>query len=189
MTCNAQKYLWVRGGEFCLLSLKGWHLHINWPLCFSHCKPCSLYLMCCHVNEHCLRGELREFTHSILLTAGWGFMHSIYCIQLQIVGQQPHFLMRLVYEWTHMQVGSKFWTQQIRFLLMLQPDRVFGRPILVFLHKILQFLDPTGEMFCWMEVFRTVRHFLRQTRHMQKVFMNPTVQPDEAGWWSDFFQP
>lgn len=187
MTCDAQKYLWVGWVEFFLLSLKGWHLHINWPLCFSS-KPRSLYLMCCHANERCLRGALREFTHSIHLTAGWGFMHRIHCIWLQIVGQKLHFLMRPVYEWIHMLAGSKFWAQRIHFLLMLQLDGVFGHPILVFFCKILQFLDPTGEIFCWMEVFGTVRHFLKQMLHMQKVFMNPTMKPDEA-FLSDFLLP
>lgn len=167
MTCNAQKYLWARGVggvEFCLLSLKGWHLHINWPLCFSHCKPRSLYLMCCHVNERCLRGASREFTR-------------IYCGWLRKVGQQPRFLMRLVYEWTHMQVlavviqnpffkKNKFWSQQVHFLLIFHPDWVFGHLILVFSFKILPFLDPTGEISCWMEVFRTAWHYLQQTLHM-----------------------
>lgn len=34
-----------------LLSVKGWDLHINWPFYFSYCNPCSLNLICGHVNE------------------------------------------------------------------------------------------------------------------------------------------
>lgn len=54
-----------KGFYFCLLSVKGWDLHINWPFYFSHCSPRSFYLICGHVNEFFQFGTMWDYLYSV----------------------------------------------------------------------------------------------------------------------------
>lgn len=65
ITYNAD-YFWEKGFYFCLSSVKGWDLHINWPFHFSHCSPCSFYLICGHVNEFFQFGTMWDYLCSVL---------------------------------------------------------------------------------------------------------------------------
>ena len=54
ITCDAESIIFDKSWVFffCIgCKKKGWDLHINWAFYFSHSSPCTLYLICGHVNE------------------------------------------------------------------------------------------------------------------------------------------